>query len=103
MAKAMELVWGHPYDSPNYQIAMPILWEMGVFPNVLMEEEHLWKPWSHPSLEDALVEMKTRLGLFDSSEWDAKLRTLLAENLRYENDEYIWPGGVRTALLFWDV
>ena len=103
MACAMEMVWGHPYDSPNYQIAMPILWEMGIFPNVLMEEEHLWKPWAHSSLQDALEEMKSRLGLFESSEWDEKLLSLLSENLRFENQEYIWPGGVRTALLYWDV
>lgn len=103
MSQAMELVCGQPYDSPNYQIAMPILWEMGIFPNVLMEEEHLWKPWAHPSLEDALKEMKSRLGLFDSSEWDEKLLALLSKNLRFENQEYIWPGGVRTALLYWDV
>jgi len=54
-------------------------------------------------LEDALVEMKTRLGLFNNDEWDAKLMALLKENLRYENQEYVWPSGMRTALLFWDV
>lgn len=103
MSQAMQLVWGHPYDSPNYQIAMPILWEMGIFPNVLMEEEHLWKPWSHPSLGEALLEMKTRLGLFNSDEWDQKLIALLQENLRFVDGEYVWPSGMRTALLFWNV
>jgi ubiquinone/menaquinone biosynthesis C-methylase UbiE len=102
MSQAMQLVWGHPYDSPNYQIALPILWEMGIFPNVLMEEEHLWKPWTHPTLEDALVEMKTRLGLFNNDEWDTRLMALLKENLRYEKQEFVWPSGMRTALLFWD-
>ena len=33
MAKATSFVWGHPYDSPNYQIAIRILWSMGIFPN----------------------------------------------------------------------
>ncbi len=103
MARAMEMVWGHPNDSPNYQVAMPILWEMGIFPNVLMEEEHLWKPWAHPSLEDALTEMKSRLGLFENSVWDEKLLSLLKDNLRLENQEYVWPDGVRTALLYWDI
>ncbi len=103
MAQAMKLVWGHPYDSPNYQIAMQILWEMGIFPNVIMEEDHLWKPWSHPLLEDALIEMKNRLGLFDNNEWDDRLRDLLASNLVYQSGEYFWPSAIRTALLYWDV
>ncbi|MBE0687539.1 MAG: class I SAM-dependent methyltransferase [Anaerolineaceae bacterium] len=103
MAQAMNMVWGHPYDSPNYQIAINILWQMGIFPNVIMEDDCLWKPWSHPSLEDALSEMKNRLGLFDRDEWDDKLRGLLATNLIYQSGEYVWPSAVRTALLYWDV
>lgn len=103
MSQAMKLVWGHPYDSPNYQIAMQILWGMGIFPNVIMEEDHLWKPWSHSSLEDALTEMKNRLGLFDSQEWDEKLRGLLASNLVYQSGEFKWPSALRTALLYWDI
>lgn len=102
MARATRLVWGHPYDSPNYQIAINILWRMGIFPNVLMEEDHLWKPWKHPSLELALEEMKSRLGLFENMVYDEELMNLLKKNLRYENGEYIWPGSIRTALLFWD-
>ena len=103
MAQAMKMVWGHPYDSPNYQIAINILWQMGIFPNVIMEEDHLWKPWSHPSLEDALSEMKNRLGLFDNDKWDEKLRGLLESNLVLQSGEFIWPSALRTALLYWDI
>jgi len=98
-----DLVWGHPYDSPNYQIVMQIFWQMGIFPNVIMEEDHLWKPWSHATLEEALSEMKNRLGLFDSQEWDEKLLDLLESRLLYQSGEYIWPSALRTALLYWDV
>jgi SAM-dependent methyltransferase len=103
MAQAAKLVWGHPFDSPNYQIAINILWQMGIFPNVIMEEDHLWKPWSHVTLEEALSEMKNRLGLFDNQEWDEKLLDLLESNLQYQSGEYIWPSALRTALLYWDV
>lgn len=103
MAQAMNMVWGHPFDSPNYQIAINILWQMGIFPNVIMEEDHLWKPWSHATLEEALSEMKNRLGLFDSQEWDEKLLDLLESRLLYQSGEYIWPSALRTALLYWDV
>jgi hypothetical protein len=102
MSQAFKMVWGHPYDSPNYQIAINILWQMGIFPNVIMEEDHLWKPWAHPSIDDAFDEMKSRLGLFNSKEWDKKLRDLLENNLTLQNGEYIWPTAMRTALLYWD-
>lgn len=102
MAQAAQLVWGHPFDSPNYQIAMNILWQMGIFPNVIMEEDHLWKPWSHASMEEALSEVKNRLGLFDDRVWDSKLLELLKSNLVEQAGEYIWPSDMRTALLYWD-
>jgi len=103
MAQAMNMVWGHPYDSPNYQIAMQILWQMGIFPNVIMEDDRLWKPWSHPTREAALEEIKHRLGLFEPGEWDAPLSALLEANLRFEEGKYVWPTAMRTALLYWDV
>jgi hypothetical protein len=46
--------------------------------------------------------MKSRLGLFESGEWDKKLRDLLEKNLTLQNGEYIWPTAMRTALLYWD-
>lgn len=102
MAQAAKLVWGHPFDSPNYQIGMNILWQMGIFPNVIMEKDHLWKPWSHASVMEALTEMKNRLGLFNSNKLDAQLLELLRANLVEESGEYIWPSAMRTALLYWD-
>lgn len=102
MAQAAKLVWGHPFDSPNYQIAMNILWQMGIFPNVIMEKDHLWKPWVHASLEDALLEVKNRLGLFDNNTCDSELLDLLKTHLKAQSGEYIWPSAMRTALLYWD-
>lgn len=102
MAQAAKLIWGLPFDSPNYQIAMHILWQMGIFPNVIMEEDHLWKPWSHASMADALAEMKNRLGLFENQEWDEQLLAILRSNLVEQSGEYIWPSAIRTALLYWD-
>ena len=102
MAQAAQLVWGHPFDSPNYQIAMNILWEMKIFPNVIMEATHLWKPWSHPTIDEALLEMKSRLGLLENNKWDQQLLQLLKENLKLENQEYYWPAAMRTALMYWD-
>ena len=103
MAQATRLVWGHPYDSPNYQIAIRILWSMGIFPNVIMEDDNLWKPWSHQTLDDAFEEMKNRLGLYNTDEWDTQLTRLLQENLVYTEGKYVWPVAMRTALLYWDM
>ncbi len=38
MAEAALHLWGHPYDSPNFQIAYNVLLRMGIRPNVLFED-----------------------------------------------------------------
>jgi len=103
MAQAARIVWGHPYDSPNFQIAFQILLELGIYPNVVMENTNLWKQWRNQSLDEALQEMKGRLGLFDDSYFDQQLMNLLTANLINEGDEWIWPPEIRTALVWWDV
>jgi SAM-dependent methyltransferase len=103
MAQASKLVWGHPHDSPNFYLALNILWEMGIHPNVIMEEDELWKPWFHASLEDALAEMKSRLGLFEKSIWDDALFEILEQNLTFQNGIYVWPAAIRTGLIYWDI
>lgn len=103
MAQAAGMVWGHPYDSPNFQIAYQILLGMGIFPHVIMENVHLWKQWCNTSLAEALAEIKSRLGLYEEQQYDQQLMHLLQENLVQEGEEWVWPAAIRTALVWWDV
>ena len=103
MAEAALKIWGHPYDSPNYQIAFNALLQMGIFPNVLMEEPASWEPWSHASLEEAFIEIKQRFRLGERTEYDQFLRDLLQRRLVLQDGRYVWSPGMRTALIFWRV
>ncbi len=103
MAQAAQHVWGHPYDSPNYHIALNALLQMGIFPNVLMEEPASWEPWAHASLDEALDEIKQRLRLGERTEHDDFLRDLLQRHLVWQDGKYVWPPSMRTALIFWRV
>ena len=103
MAEAAMRVWGQPYDSANFQIAYNALLQMGIYANVLMENTGLWKPWRSASIEEALADVKRKLGLVGDTVHDDYLRQLLERRLSYENGEYVWPRGVRSALVYWDV
>ena len=103
MAEASLRVWGNPYDSANYQVAFNALLQMGIFPNVIMEDSGLWGPWVSKNLDEALLEIKHRIGLVDTKEHDEFLLDLLMRRLTYVDDTYVWPRGMRTALIFWPV
>jgi SAM-dependent methyltransferase len=103
MAQAARHVWGHPYDSPNYQIALNALLQLGIFPNVLMEEPGSWEPWIDRSPEEAREQIKRRLGLSGSAEYDGFFMDLVKRRLTRERDQYIWPRAMRTALIYWRV
>jgi len=102
MAHISQRIWGQPYDSTNFQVAYNVLLQIGLFPNVLMENTSLWDPWVNDTLEDALGDVKRRFGLQDSAEHDAFLQDLLQHALKLEDDHYVWPRGVRSALVYWD-
>lgn len=103
MAEAAIRIWGHPYDSPDFQVGYNALLQMGIFSNVLMENTGLWTPWTSASLEEALSEMKRRFGLGQVSEHDNFLNDLLRRRLALEDGQYVWPRSVRSALVYWDV
>jgi hypothetical protein len=77
---------------------------MGLFPNVLIEDTGLWDAWTHDSLEEALTDAKRRLDLSEGehSEHDAFLRDLLRRRLTQQEGHYVWPPGVRSALVYWE-
>jgi 2-polyprenyl-3-methyl-5-hydroxy-6-metoxy-1,4-benzoquinol methylase len=101
-AEAARHIWGQPLDSPNFTIAYNILLQMGIFANVLMEDTGLWKPRTSESLEDALGSMKRRFGLLETREYDDYLMDLLRRRLTWQDNRYIWPREVRTALVYWN-
>ena len=102
MAEATRRVRGHPHDSPNYQVGVNALLELGIFPDVVMEEGW-WEPWCHPGLADALADVKRRLGLLATDEHDAFLAELLARRLTPTDGGLVWPRATRSALVHWDV
>ena len=103
MAQAARHVWGHPYDSPNFQVAYNALLQLGIYASVLLEDSGLWRPWTHASLDEALAEVKRRFDLVEDTTHDAFLRDLLARRLTEVDGEWIWPRGTRSALVYWDV
>jgi len=100
MAEAALHVWGHPHDSPNFVVAINVFAQMGIYPNVQIEDSGYWKPWKHDSLEQALAEVKLRLGL-EGPLHDAFLQDLLQQRLVFENGYYIWPAATLSAMIYW--
>ena len=103
MALAAQYVLGQPNDSPNFRVALNVLKQNGLQPEILVDNHNNWRPWHHPGLDEALAEVKQRLGVEHDTQYDAYLHDLLAQNLRPENGELVWPVGVRSVLIYWQV
>jgi hypothetical protein len=102
MARAARRIWGQPYDSPNFQVAYNALMQMDIYPNVVMETEHGWHPWTHDSLEAALEDVKNRFGLENDDTHDTFLLSLLEASLQKQDGTYVWPVGNRSGVLHWN-
>jgi hypothetical protein len=103
MAEAARHIWGQPLDSPNFTIAYNVLLQMGIYPNVLMEDTGLWDARTSGSLEEAVSAVQRRLGLDGETEYDSFLADLLRRRLTYQDGQYVWPREVRSALVYWSV
>jgi SAM-dependent methyltransferase len=103
MAEVSRRVWGHPWDSPDFQVGYNALLQLGILPDVVMEDTGLWEPWTSASRGEAVAELKRRFGLAEPCEHDAFLRELVDRRLTLVGGTYQWPRGVRSALVHWDV
>lgn len=103
LAAAATRVCGQPNDSPNFQVAYNVLLQMGIYPNVYMEQPDLWPPWTHDSFTDALKELLHRYGVEEGTREAKELRALLESRLIYKEGRCIWPTEIRSALVYWDV
>ena len=102
-AEASMHLWGQPYDSPNFQIAYNALHQMGIQPNVLMENMLQSRSKEYEHLDEALFKLKKKFGLTNNSTHDDFFIDLLKRKLIYVSGKYVWPVESRTALVYWDV
>ena len=101
MAEIARAVWGQPHASPNFHIGYNILLQMGIFANVLMEDTGPWKPWTNTSIEEALANVKRKLGLRGDGTHDAVISRILQRRLSLIDGTFVWPSGVCSALVYW--
>lgn len=101
MREAALHLWGQPHDSVNFIVGYNVLLQMGIYPNVLIDDR--LHPWTSPDLDKALADIKNRFGLNDCTEHDEYLRGLLRERLVPRDGQYVWPDGMRSALVYWNV
>jgi 2-polyprenyl-3-methyl-5-hydroxy-6-metoxy-1,4-benzoquinol methylase len=92
-------IYGHYYDSPNAIIAYNALYSMGIYANVLIEDNV--HHWVNSSIEEAFIRAKKHLCVEKSTAYDTLIRETLTRRLIYANDSYGWPDGMRSALLWW--
>jgi precorrin-6B methylase 2 len=103
ITEACRHIWNQPHDSPNFTIAYNILLQMGISANVRFEESDRQHFIACDSEEDALHEIKERMGLLGTNEHDDYLRDLLKRRLIKHDDQFVWPGSRRSALVYWTV
>jgi hypothetical protein len=67
-----------------------------------METGRSWGSWTNKSMEEALIDIKSRLNIHNTAEYDPYLTDLLKNHLTVKDGKIVWPVGVRSALVYWD-
>ena len=100
MGELSHAIYGSYHDSPNAIIAYNALYSMRIYANVLVEESI--QRWIDTTFEGALTRAKRHLRLGSSDIHDGLIRDTLAHRLTELDGSYIWPDGMRSALLWWN-
>jgi 2-polyprenyl-3-methyl-5-hydroxy-6-metoxy-1,4-benzoquinol methylase len=93
-------IYGCRHDSPNAIVAYNALYSMGIYVNILVEGGI--KRWENDTLDEAFIRAKKHLYLNECSTYDKLIRDKLESRLSISNNRYIWPDGMRSALLWWN-
>jgi SAM-dependent methyltransferase len=92
-------IHGSIYDSTNAVIAYNALYSLGIYANVLVEKGIV--RWVNNTLEEAFDRAKRHLHLESNNKYDQLLRDTLRKRLTQTDKGYVWPDGMRSALLYW--
>ena len=93
-------IYGQRHDSPNAIIAYNALYSMGIYASVMVEDSTYH--WTSPDIDSALARAKRHLHLGSSTEYDELIYQTLNRRLIYQDGGYIWPDGMRGALVWWE-
>ena len=99
MRELSRRIHGQPHDSPNFWVGYNVLYDMGIYANVVMEP--FVRCWTDDNLEDALNRARRHLRLGDSTACDDVIRETLARRLTFRDGQYYWPDGMRSAMMWW--
>ena len=99
IAELSNLIHGQPHDSPNFVVGYNALYEMGVYANVLVE--NAVRTWTDNSLDEAVERAKRHLRLGTTAGYDGAIRETLTRKLVSRDGAYLWPDGMRSALVWW--
>jgi SAM-dependent methyltransferase len=100
IAELSNAINGRRYDSANAVIAYNALYSLGIYANVLVENDIY--PWVNNTLEEAFMRAKRHLHLESTGAYDGLIRDTLRKRLIFANNSYVWPDGMRSALLWWN-
>ena len=92
-------IYGRQHDSPNAIIAYNALYSIGIYANMQVESD-IYR-WIDNTFEEAFARAKRHLRLQSSTTYDPLIRDTLAKRLILSNNCYVWPDGMRSALIWW--
>jgi len=99
IAELSRMIYGRSHDSANAIIAFNALYSMGKLPNLLIEEGII--NWTSNSYEEAFTRVKRHLSVESTTDYNDEIMAVLYRCLKLKNGQYIWPDGMRSALIFW--
>lgn len=100
MSELNRAVHGNSHDSPNAVIAWNALYSLGIYPNLLVEPD--MHHWQDTTLNEAFLRAKRHLNAESTTKYDELIKNTLEKRLSQSGNSYIWPDGMRSALLWWE-